>query len=396
MFLGVAMEKHPHSEITRDDMYKVRIFESIRGIPLDEWNAIAKPHGYNYSPDFLELVESSMTDDCCHNYGLIYDENNSPVSITRLTISKTDIAIFASGWLRTALTNIRRLFPNFLKIRILECTSPIPSQHQLNASGQDHKGTLIQTLGKTVLEIARKNRVFLVIIGAFEPQDHRCEPFLQDLGYQFVPCLPVATLNIAWETPAAYLSAMKSYFRSKLQRHLRINQSNQIHHELRDNFDDLAQELWQQWLVVREQATEYNGETLTPNFYKDISLKFGARSKVLLIYSKNKLAGHALLLVDGDTLRWRNFGRAKAENDSLYIYVCHKVVETAINLGVKRLDMGVTTYAIKRDFGASIVPRKIAIRVSWDIFNRHVAWLYSLLNHIPKIQDKDIFKKNRQ
>ena len=185
---------------------------------------------------------------------------------------------------------------------------------------------------------------------------------------------------------------MKSYYRSKLQRHLRINQINEIRHELRDNYDDLAEVLWQQWLVVHQHATEYNGETLTPGFYKDFSLKFGARSKVLLVYSNDELVGHALLLLDGDTLRWRNFGRAKAENDSLYIYVCHKVVETAITLGVKRLDLGVTTYAIKRDFGASIVPRKIAIRVSWNIFNKHVAWFYTLLNHVPEIQGKDIFR----
>ena len=368
------------------DMYKVSVFESIRDVPLKEWNAIAKSHSFTYSPEFLEIMESSGTSDFSHGYGLVYDENDHLVSLTHFTISRTDIAIFASGWLRTALTRIRRLFPNFLKIRILECAFPISSQHLLIASEQVHKEKSVQLLGKTLLEIARKNGVFLVIIGAFEP-------FLKDLGYQFVPCLPVATLDIAWETPAAYQSAMKSYYRSKLQRHLRINQSNEIRHELRDNFDDLAEVLWQQWYVVHEHATEYNGEALTPDFYKDFSLKFGTRSKVLLIYSKDELAGHALLLLDGDTLRWRNFGRAKAENDSLYIYVCHKVVETAINLEVKHLDMGVTTYAIKRDFGASIVPRKIAIRVSRDIFNRHAAWAYSQLNHVPEIQRKDIFKK---
>lgn len=378
------------------DIYKVRLFERIADVPLKEWSAVAQSHSYTYSPAFLEMMEFFRTSDCSRGYGLVYDENNQPVSLTHFNISRTDIAIFASGWLRTALTNIRKLFPNFLKIRILECALPVPSQHQRIASGQDHKGKSIQILGKILLEIARKNGVFLVVIGAFEPQDHPCEPFFQDLGYQFVPCLPVASLDIAWESPAAYLSAMKSYYRSKLQRHLRIKQSNEIRHELRDNFDDLAEVLWQQWLVVHEHATEYNGETLTPNFYKDFSLKFGARSKVLLIYSKDELVGHALLLVDGDTLRWRNFGRTKAENDSLYIYVCHKVVETAINLGVKHLDMGVTTYAIKRDFGATIVPRKIAIRVSWDMFNRYAAWAYSLLNHVPEIQGKDIFKKSGQ
>jgi predicted N-acyltransferase len=373
-------------------MYSLRVFGSIRDVPLGEWNAIAKLHSYTYSPEYLEMMESSNTGDCCHGYVLVYDENKHPVSLTHFNIARTDTAIFASGWIRTALTRIRRVFPNFLKIRILECAIPISSQHQLIAHEQDHKGKSIPILGKTLLEVARKNGVFLVIVGAFEPQDHPYEAFLKDLGYQFAPCLPVATLDIAWGTPAAYLSSMKSYYRSKLQRHLRINQINEIRHELRDNYDDLAEVLWQQWLVVHQHATEYNGETLTPGFYKDFSLKFGARSKVLLVYSNDELVGHALLLLDGDTLRWRNFGRAKAENDSLYIYVCHKVVETAITLGVKRLDLGVTTYAIKRDFGASIVPRKIAIRVSWNIFNKHVAWFYTLLNHVPEIQGKDIFR----
>lgn len=375
------------------DMYKVRVFESIRDVPLKEWSAIAKPYSYTYSPEYLEMMEASMTNGCGQGYVLVYDDNDHPVSLTHFTVSRTDIAIFASGWLRAALTTIRRLFPNFLKIRLLECALPIYSEDRLIAGEQGHKKKSLQFLEKTLLEISRKHGVFLVIIGAFEPQDHPCEVFLKDLGYQFVPCLPLASLDIAWETPAAYLSAMKSYYRSKLQRHLRINQSKAIRHDLRDNFDDLAEILWQQWLVVHAHATEYNGETLTPGFYKDFSLKFGTRSKVLLIYSKDELVGHALLLVDGDTLRWRNFGRAKAENDSLYIYVCHKVVETAINLGVKRLDMGVTTYAIKRDFGASIVPRKIAIRVLWGMFNSYTARAYPLLNHVPVIQSKDIFKK---
>jgi predicted N-acyltransferase len=371
-------------------MYKVRVFESIRDVLLDEWNAIAKYHSYTYSHEFSEIVESSSSSDCHYGYVLVYDENDHPVSLTHFNITRTDIAIFSSGWLRTSLTRIRRLFPNFLKIRTLECAFPISSEHHPDSSKQHLLEKSFQSLGTTLLELARKQGIFLVIIGPFEPQDRPYEPALNELGYQFVPCLPIATLDIAWKTPDEYLSSMKSYYRSKLQRHLRINQLNEIRHELRDNFDELAEVLWRQWLVVRDHATEYNGETLTPDFYKDFSLKFGERSKVLLFYCKDELVGHALLLLDRDTLRWRNFGRTKAENDSLYIYACHKVVETAINLGVKHLDLGVTTYAIKRDFGASIIPRKIAIRVSWDIFNK--LWFYSLLNHIPEIQGKDVFK----
>lgn len=377
-------------------MYKVKLFERLADVPLKEWHAIAKHHPYTYSPEFQEIMEYFRTNDRSRGYGIVYDDHEQVISFTYYNITRVDIAIFSSGWFRAALSSIRRLFPNFLKIRMLESALPISSQHQHIANAQNIKEISVQCMGKALLEVAKKNGLFITVIGALESQDISCELILEDLGFQLVPCLPLATLDIIWETPVAYLSAIKSYYRSKLQRHLRINDSKHIRHELRDNFEDLAQALWQQWLVVHEHATEYNGETLTPRFYKDFSLKFGPRSKVLLFYSKDELIGHALLLVDGDTLRWRNFGRAKAENDGLYFFVCRKVVETAINLGVKHLDMGVTTYAIKRDLGARIVPRKIAIRVSWGMFNSYAAKAYFMLNHVPVFHNKDIFKKSKQ
>ncbi len=377
-------------------MYKIRVFDSLSRVPLTEWNSLAKARCYTYTPEYLEMIESLDTHDNHRRYGMLFDENEQLVGLTHFSITRTDIAIFASGWLRSALKGIRQLFPNFLKIRMLECALPISlTSDSANRDAICHRKAT-ETLAKTLVEFARDNGIFLVIIGAFEPQDRPSEPCLIDLGYQFVACLPVATLDIAWDTPTDYLSSMKSYFRSKLQRHARINEANGIRCELRDQFDHLAEVLWQQWHVVHEHATEYSGETLTPAFYRDFSIKFGTRSKVLLVYSNDSLVGHALLLLDGDTLRWRNFGRTKAENDSLYIYVCQKVVETAIHLGVNRLDMGVTTYEVKRDFGASIIPRRIAIWVSWNIFNRYSAWVYSLLNHIPDIQTKNIFKKSNQ
>jgi len=36
-------------------------------------------------------------------------------------------------------------------------------------------------------------------------------------------------------------------------------------------------------------------------------------------------------------------------NDSLYLYVVQAVIQTTIELGAKRLEMGLTTYPIKQD-----------------------------------------------
>ena len=61
-----------------------------------------------------------------------------------------------------------------------------------------------------------------------------------------------------------------------------------------------------------------------------------------------ELIGHALLMLDGDQLRWLYFGRNDALNDGLYLFVASTVIETAIKPGIKQLDMGLITYSIKR------------------------------------------------
>lgn len=373
-------------------MFKARVFRRIGELPRDEWDSVANVNSCTYSSDFLELTELSDAGRSRHGYGMIYDEDDDLVAVAPFKISKTDVGIFSSGWLRKLLARIRKRFPNFLMVSSLECTVPALSKQHHTPEQEQSCGKVLQVLGKTLIEIAEDNGAFLVIIGAFEPQAQPCEACLADLGYQFVPCLPVALLAVRWTDASDYPATMKSYYRSKLQKHLRINQSNAIRHELRESFAGLAEVLWQQWRVVREHAKECDDEELTPDFYRHFSEKLGTNSKVLLIYAGETLVGHALLLLDGETLRWRNFGRVRAANDSLYIYAGHKVVEVAISLGVKHLDLGVTTYEIKRDLGASIVPRRIAIRISWRPLNQCSVMLYSFLNHIPVLKAKNIFK----
>jgi hypothetical protein len=112
-----------------------------------------------------------------------------------------------------------------------------------------------------------------------------------------------------------------------------------------------------------------------------------------LFYQQQELVGHALLLLDGGLLRWLYVGRKQAANDSLYLYVCHKVIETAILLGAKRLELGLTTYSIKQDMGAQVVPINMAVRGVSSIINPWVGLVYPLMNHTPNISNKWIFKK---
>ena len=241
-------------------------------------------------------------------------------------------------------------------------------------------------------QTARAEGQFLIVVRDFEPNAHALEHEFRRHGYHWIDSLPNTYLDIEWATPAQYRASMRSYFRSKMMKHLKRNQAAGITHRLIDDFDDIAETLHAQWMVVHESASEFQREVLSADFYRRFAQDMGAHSKAILFYRDDQLVGHALLLIDGKTVRWLYVGREDAVNDGLYLYVAQTVVETAILLGAKRLEMGLTTYSIKQDLGAEVTPIKIALRATWGIINPFVGLGYGLLNSVPKTSPRQIFK----
>jgi predicted N-acyltransferase len=245
---------------------------------------------------------------------------------------------------------------------------------------------------EVLLTTAQAEGQFLMIVRDFEDTSQVLQREFAALGYHLVDSLPNTYLDITWPSVAAYHAAMKSYYRSKLHKHLRRNQQQGVRHELVEDFAHLSDVLCSQWMVVHNQADEFQREVLTPKFYREFSSTLGAASKALLFYRGNDLVGHALLLHEGPMLRWLYFGRNQATNDSLYLYVAHAVIETAIQLGAQTLEMGLTTYSIKLDLGASIRPVRIALRSTWQLINPFISLGYAFLNRVPAVQARSVFK----
>ena len=88
------------------------------------------------------------------------------------------------------------------------------------------------------------------------------------------------------------------------------------------------------------------------------------------------------------------FGRSRAANDSLYMFAGYKVIETAIDAKAKRLELGITTYSVKKDLGARMVPLRMALKSPWRFVNPFISFFYPLLNSVPAVQNRFVFKKN--
>ena len=375
---------------------KTKIFSSIDQIPQATWNALLPGHSHAFSHEFWEIIEQSGMNDFSYRHVLFLADDETPVALTSFYSVTTDIAIFAPLPLRNLLATIRRFFPNFLKLRMLEWGTPITVSSPPFITGPGTSpAEIVRHMHAILHATAKAEGQWLIIVRDFEANTEDLQHEFTRLGYHLVDSLPNTYLDITWASVAEYRAAMKSYYRSKLVKHLRRNEEQHVRHELVDDFDHLADQLCTQWMVVHNQADEFQREVLTPTFYREFSQRMGTRSKALLFYRNDQLVGHALLLHDDSLLRWLYFGRNEASNDSLYLYVAHAVIQTAIELQAKRLEMGLPPYAIKQDLGAMPGPIKLAIRGRSRLFNRLVGWGYGLLNNPPALAEKNISNRDK-
>jgi len=376
-----------------DKPLRAIVYNDVDDIPGQIWDELLADTAVTMSRSFWRVLARARLNDFDYRYVLFVDAREQPVGLTAFYNVTTDIAIFAPAPLRILLNLVRRVFPNFLKLRMLECGTPITITSPPFARCADVTDEkIIAALHGVLHQRAKAEGQFLIVVRDFEPNANALEPMFRRHGYHWTDSLPNTYVDIKWSTPAQYRASMRSYFRSKMLKHLKRNQAAGITHRLTDDFDDLAETLHAQWMVVHESASEFQREVLNPAFYRRLSSDMGEHSKVILFHQHDKLVGHALLLVDGETVRWLYVGREVAANDGLYLYIAQTVVETAILLGARRLEMGLTTYPIKQDLGAEVTPIKIALRATRGIINPFVGLGYALLNTVPNPGPRQIFK----
>jgi predicted N-acyltransferase len=372
---------------------EITTYESVKDVPPEVWDPLAASCSITYSRKFWRAIEASGMDEFRHiRFMVAWDEARQPVALGTYYTMVTDIGIFSSGLLRKLLQGVRRYFPNFLKLRMLECGSPININPPLAIAPGVDQARVVAAVTHHLFTAARREGAWLLVIRDFTPEERHLEASFVGQGFVSVPGLPNAWLDIDWSSPNEYLASMKSYYRSKLKKHLKRTREADIESGETIDFSSLADTLSTQWMTVHSQADEYQREILTPSFYRSFSDQLGAHSRILAFYQQEELIGHALVLLDGDTLRWMYFGRNIARNDSLYLLVAYKVIELGIRLGARHIEQGLTTYPIKRDLGARLIPINYCLSARFRWANPLIRWGYALLNDTPSFDEKQVFK----
>jgi len=378
-----------------DEKFKHVVYDRFDDVPEEDWDRLSVNSSITLGRSFWKTIENSgMQDISCHF--ILFYSNDLPVALIPFCKIRTDLALFSSPVLKRILVFIRKKIPNFLKINITECGSPVTlNTPQFLLEDHVDKTKFLHELKKVITRLSIKERCLITVVRDFETT-HEIEAYrkeLTKLGFSWLPSLPNTYLDIKWDSIDEYHDSMRSHYRYKLFKHLKINREKNITHELVEDFSGLSAELCRQWHNVHGNAKELKREVLTPQFYAGVSQNMGQNSLALLFYAEGKLVGHVLLLKDGDLLRWLYVGRNISQRDSLYYYIIDKIIETAISIGARKIEMGLTTYLIKQDFGAQLVPVFIAIRLTVPFLKPFLVPIYHVLRSAEQYPTKRVFKQ---
>lgn len=370
----------------------VKVYSSISEIAASEWDLILGRDAAICSHAYLKAVEASAINDCVYRYPVVYDDAGYMVAHTCVFSITMDMALFARGAALAVVRGIRRVFPGFLTIRMLECGTPVALGRQITLRRGADTGQVLGVLVPAIEAIAQNARLNYLLFRDYRREDRAAFDPLTAHGYRPLQNLPEAVLEVRWISFDAYLADMRSSYRRKVKLNLARIANRQITSELLSDFRHLSGQFVAQWQYIYDNATEYKREILTPAFYDNINTHL-PNARALVFYEQGKMIAHCLLLYEDDVLRWMYVGKDGAVTEDLYPFMLYEIVRHAIEAKLRWVKLGITTYVAKTDLGAEMVPLFMYMKHRTWLFPGLSPWLFRKMTPLPDLIDKSVFKR---
>lgn len=186
---------------------------------------------------------------------------------------------------------------------------------------------------------------------------------LVERGYSRAASLPVAMLDVPFESEDAYFASLRPSMRADLRRKLR--QSRGIALVLHEEIGGLGPDIERLYAATRARNASYGAfDALAPGFIARLLESLRPRAKLVTSWVGDTLAGFNLFLTQEDRAVAYKIGldAELARRHNLYFVNWMWMVRYAIAHRIPLLEMGQTTYDLKARLGCRLEPSWIYFR----------------------------------
>jgi predicted N-acyltransferase len=264
-----------------------------------------------------------------------------------------------TGALRAASEALRRLFPRFLRQRLLSFGSPVGEVCHLGFAPQLDAVRRMELLELLYAEAdryaARRRIAMLAVKDASGSQDALWSRLASAHGLRRQPSLPTALLDVRFDSLDAYLASLGRATRKDLRRKLRAAAAVRI--EWRKQIDDILDEVMRLYRETLAHA-QFTFEELTPEFFRAILRDFGANALCATYWIDGRLVAFNLVLHDGTTLidKFLGMDYAFVRRYNLYYLTWLENVRFCIGQRIATYQAGQGLHREKARLGCRLVP----------------------------------------
>jgi len=267
-----------------------------------------------------------------------------------------------------ALTWPRRIFPRWLKMRMLVagCSA---GDGALDSSDPAMVGALREAIGV----YSRKTKAAMVLLKDF-PAEYRgaLEPFANG-DYRRVPSMPACELRLNFAT---FEEFMQNTLGRKLRyKYIKLNKKPPIEWEMLVDVTPIAGELHALYKNTHDRS-KMRFEQLTPEFFAMIGREMPDVARFFVWRVEGRIAAFALCLVHDGTMHHLNIGFDYTVSLDLQLYyvTMRDLLTWAVEQGLTRYYTGQLNYDPKLHFKMRLAPL--------DLYSKHTS---PLINPLFKI-----------
>ena len=384
---------------------QILVFNSVADIPTIVWKELNCAHNLYFSSNYLEALEKHNSH-LSFYYIVLKNKNEKAIALANVQIinfqlegiEKDTSSIFKK------ITSIGRrltIIPKEKPLKIINCGNTFVSgEHGIFIKKGENKRLILRKISKGILHHTensnQKNPIDIFMMKDFRTESLPITKELISMGYYAFNIEPnlILKINPKWRNFEDYLNALKTKFRVKAKKAMKLSNDLVTKEISVLNFDEHLLKMTELYKKVVTKAAfnlgEFNLQT-----YKSLKAKLGHSYILKSYWIDDKMVGFMSGMINKNHLDAHFVGIDYELNKQYAIYqrMLYDYIKTAIDHKIEVLNFGRTASEIKSSVGAEPQDLTVYIRHKKSIRNKFLK-LFLLKIQPSEFNQKFPFKRD--
>jgi hypothetical protein len=336
------------------------------GIPPQEYETwVAGFENYPVDHRYYEIIHESLKDHCAHYYLILKDANGMTRAIQPFLIVSQDIAAGTPAFIRSALAQVRRLVPGFLKLRMLMVGCSAGEGDIVLERVSRSVSWTVDALKESLTPVARRLKAVLIVFKDYPKFYRRYLDRLRVSGFARVPSMPATRMDLNFSDFEDYLKTRVSYtMRKNLRRKFRKAQSGPpIEWEVVTDISPYIDEVYPLYRQTLSRSA-FRFQELTKSYLCELGHRMNDRAMFFLWRQQGRIIAFAFVIVHDGVLRDKCIGLdyTVALKYHLYFVTWRDTIVWALKNGIHTYHSGPLNYDPKYHLRMALEPLDLYVR----------------------------------